>query len=198
MRQAPSFTSTCFRHFVRTCTARPTAVNPGQSYKPTDSRAGATSSGSRLIRPEARATDFNTSQATALTVAAAACNSNAPPTAGSPGRLPSLFLTSPQTEHLMWTPMVTFSSAAKDSARFIACARATRRSAIRHLHSTRLRRLTWVASYLVAAYTRQVWTECCSWRSITLADRLTITFTCWPAWRRQDEPQPTRCLCAAQ
>src|SRR6266480_5637757 len=151
MRQAPSFISACFRRFVRTCINQPTAANLGQSYKPTDSRVEGTSSGSRLIRQEARATDFNISQATALTVAAAACNSNVPPTAESAGRLPSLFLTSPQTERWTWTPMATSLLAAKDSARFIACAQVTRRSAIRHLRSTRLRRLTWVASYLVAA-----------------------------------------------
>ena len=56
-------------------------------------------------------------------------NSNGPPTAGSPGRLPSLFLMSPQTERSTWTPMGTSLSVAKDSARFIVCARAMRRSA---------------------------------------------------------------------
>ena len=30
-----------------------------------------------------------------------------------------------------------------------------------------------------------------SWRLIAPAARLTITFTCWPAWCRPDEAQPT-------
>ena len=57
--------------------------------------AAATSNGSRSIRPTARGMDSNTRQTTALTAAAAACNSNVPPTAGSPGRRRSLFLTAP-------------------------------------------------------------------------------------------------------
>ena len=35
------------------------------------------------------------------------------------------------------------------------------------------------------------WMECCSWRSITLAARPTTTFTCWPAWCRPGEAQPS-------
>ena len=43
-----------------------------------------------------------------------AWNSNAPPTAGSPGRRRSIFLTILQLERSMWTPMAICLSAAKD------------------------------------------------------------------------------------
>ena len=61
-----------------------------------------------------------------LTVAAAAWNSSAPPTAGLPGRLRSLFLTGLTWEHSTWTPTVTSLSGAKDSATLIVCAQAMR------------------------------------------------------------------------
>src|SRR5262249_49851758 len=79
-RQAPSFTSAFLRRFVRTCTARPTAANRGQSFSQTDSRVEATSNGLQLIKQAALGMDSNTSQAMAATVITAALwNSNAPP-----------------------------------------------------------------------------------------------------------------------
>src|SRR5262249_20216665 len=115
MRQAPSFTSAFFRHFVRTCTARPTAANPGQSCSPTDLRVEATSNGLRLIRQAALGMDSNTSQAMAPTVITAALwNSNAQPTAESPGRLQSIYLTIPQSELSTWILTATSSSGEKD------------------------------------------------------------------------------------
>src|SRR5947199_3570646 len=123
MRQAPSFTSAFFRHFVRTCTGQLTAVNPGQSFSPTASRVGATSNGLPSIRPAVRGTDSNISLATELIVAATASNSNARPTAGSPGRPQSLFQPDLQTRRSMWTPTAISLSAEKGTP-FPAFARA--------------------------------------------------------------------------
>src|SRR5438445_13480033 len=95
MRRAPSFTSAFLEHFVRTCTAQPTAANPGQNCKPTDSPAEATRSGSPSIKPTAQDMAFNTSQTTALTAAAGACKSSDQPREGSPGRHGSFFLVDP-------------------------------------------------------------------------------------------------------
>src|SRR2546430_15012023 len=66
---------------VRTCTAQPTAADPGRSSKPTDSPVAAIRNGLRSIRRTGPVTVFSTSPTTALTAVAAACNSNAPPTA---------------------------------------------------------------------------------------------------------------------
>ena len=77
--------------FATTCGARQTAANPGRCCLAREARAAATSNGSPSIRPLARGMASNTSQTTALTVAAAACNFNVLPTAGSPGRRQSLF-----------------------------------------------------------------------------------------------------------
>ena len=68
------------------------STNGGQSWvysQAKEAPAEATSSGLPSIRQTARDMDFNTSQTTALTAAAAAWNSNVPPTVGSPGRLQS-------------------------------------------------------------------------------------------------------------
>src|SRR5436190_14577642 len=176
MRQAPSFTSAFLLHFVRTCIDQPTAANPGQSCKPTDSPVAATRSGSPSTRRTVRDTAFNTSQTTALTVAAVACNSNARPTAESPGRPRLLFLTSQQPEHWTWTRMATFLLVAKDSAHFIAFVPATRSLAVRPQPLIRSHRSTWVASSVVSGESIQ--TDCGDsvfWRSTVRAPRLTTT-----------------------
>ena len=70
-------------------------------------------------------------------IAAAACNSNVPPTAGSPGRRRLLFLKGLYLGRSTWTPTAIFLSAAKDSIPFTAFARAMHRSGDRHQPSTR-------------------------------------------------------------
>src|SRR5437016_4633468 len=92
MRRAPSSTSAFFRHFVTTFIAQSTAGNPGQSFRPTDWRVEAIRSGLLSIRLAARGTGSSINLGTRL-LAAAAANSAGPRMAGSPGRLPSLFLT---------------------------------------------------------------------------------------------------------
>ena len=107
------------------------STNGGQSwtcYRAKEAPAEATSSGSPSIRPTARDMDSNTSRTTALTAAAAACNSNVPPTAGSHGRRPSLFPTRLYTERSMWT-RTAISLSAEKGAPFSAFARAMPRSA---------------------------------------------------------------------
>src|SRR5437773_7041117 len=133
----------------------------------------------------------NTSQTTALTVVAAAWNSNAPPTAGSPGRLRSLFLTGLTWERSTWTPMATSLSVAKDSATFLVCARAMRRSGARRQLLTEAPKSTWVAASVAVESIQQDWMDSCSWRLIAPADRLTIIFTCWPVWCGRELVRPT-------
>ena len=77
--------------FAMTCGARSTAANPGRCSRAREAPAAATSNGSRSIRPTARGTGSNTRQTTALTAAAAGCNSNVPSTAASPGRIASYY-----------------------------------------------------------------------------------------------------------
>src|SRR5262245_40947453 len=113
MKQEPSFTSACFKHFVKTCTGQPTAVNPGWSFSPPGWRVAATSNGSPSIRPAVRGTDSNISLATEQIVAAAGSNFNGRPTAELPGRLRSLFQPGQQTGRSMWTPTVISLSAEK-------------------------------------------------------------------------------------
>ena len=132
--------------FATTCGARQTAVRPGWSNHPTEARAEATSSGSPSIRPTALDMDSSINQTTALTVAAAECNSNAPWMAESPGRLRSLFLAGLTWERSTSTPTATSLSVAKDSATLIVCAQAMRSSGVRHRPLTEPRPSTWGAA----------------------------------------------------
>src|SRR6266566_3629919 len=136
MKQERFFILAFYRHFVMTCGARQMAANLGHGCHPREAQAEATRSGSRSIRPTARDMAFNTSQTTALTVAAAACNSNGPPTAGSPGRRRSIFLTGLYMERSTWPPTATFLSVEK-AAPFTAFAPAMRKSGTRRQLLTR-------------------------------------------------------------
>ena len=92
------------------------STNGGQSWtelQPDGLAGAATSNGLPSIRPAARVTDSNISLATELTAAAAASNSNARPTAGSPGRPRSLFQPGLQTGRSMWTRTAISLSAEK-------------------------------------------------------------------------------------
>src|SRR6266545_4596538 len=160
MKWATSFisvssrTKTC-RFFVTICGARPTAAKLGWSAHLTEAQAAATRSGSPSIRPPAQDTASNTRQTTALTVAAAACNFNVPPTAGSPGRRRLVFLTRLYTERSTWTLMVTFLSAAKETWGSFASVRAMRRSGARHRLLTEAPPSTWVASSVAGELIQQ-------------------------------------------
>jgi hypothetical protein len=134
---------------------------------------------------------FNTSPTTALTVAAAACSSNAPLMAGSPGRLQLLFPAEPTWGHSTWTPMATSLSVAKDPATLIVCGQAMHRSEARHRPLTETRPSTWVASSVPGESIQQDWMDNVSWQSIVPAPPLTTTFTCWRAWCQTGEAQPT-------
>src|SRR5437764_11321422 len=134
--------------------------------------------------------DSNTSQMTALTAAAAAWNSNAPPMVESHGRRRSLFLTDRCTERLMWT-RTAISLSAEKGALFTAFARAMPRSEARHQLLTEAPPLTWVASSVAGESIQQDWMEWYSWRSIAPAPQRTPIFTCWPAWCHPGEAQPT-------
>ena len=81
--------------FVTTCGAR---LNGGQSWtlQLESRRRGGDKQWFTIDKTNGPGHGFQYQlETTALTAAAAACNSNAPPTAGSPGRLRSLFLTQP-------------------------------------------------------------------------------------------------------
>src|SRR5437588_13028728 len=112
MKQAPFFILACYNHFVITCTVRQTAANRGCVSSLMELPVEVTRSGSPLIRPTARGTDFSTSLGTRVP-AVAAVNLAGPPTGGAPGRLPSLFLSQLIWELSMWTRMEISSLAAK-------------------------------------------------------------------------------------
>ena len=131
MKQGPFSILAFYRHFVMTCGARQMVVNPGHGCRPREARVEATRSGLPSIRPTARDTASNTSLGT-LRPAAAAVSSAVPRTAGSLGRLRSLFLTGLTSERSTWTPTATCMSAAKDSAGSFVSARA--------MHSSEARR----------------------------------------------------------
>src|SRR6266478_7837985 len=182
MRQAISSISVFSRmynsHFsATTCGARQTAVNPGRCCLAREEEVVATRSGSLSIRRPALGMASNTSQTTALTVAAAAWNFNVLPTAGSPGRRRLIFLIRLYTERSTWTLTATCLSAAKETAGSFASDRALPRSGARHQLLTEAPPLTLVASSVAGESIRQDWMECYSWRLIAPAARLTITFT---------------------
>ena len=111
--------------------ARQTVVKPGRNCKPTKAPAAATRNGSPSIRLTARAMVSSTRPTTALTAAAVAWNSSAPPTAASPGRVQLTFPMGLCTERSMWTRTATCLSGARGTRRFTASARAMRRSGAR-------------------------------------------------------------------
>src|SRR5581483_4303201 len=183
-------TLTC-HFFATTCGGQPMAGKPGWNVHPTEALAEATNNGSQSIRPPGRDMAFNISQTTALTAAAAACNSNAPPMAASPGKLQLLFLTGPSSARSTWTAMATSSLVAKVSPILIVCARATRRLAAKRLLSTASLKSTWAAALVREESIQPDWMDSYFWRSIAPAPRLTIIFTCWPVWYQRGEAQPT-------
>ena len=78
------------RFTVTICGARPTAVKPGRSSRPTEARA-AIRHGLRSIRLTDRGTGSNTRSTIALTALAPTRHFNAPQTAASPGSRLSIF-----------------------------------------------------------------------------------------------------------
>src|SRR5207248_7075708 len=86
-------------------------------------------------------------------------------------------------ERSMWPPTATFLSVAGSVARrFIASARAMRRSGTRRRLLIRLPQSTWaVASFSAAQSILAGFADNCSWRLIARAVLRTTTFTCWPA-----------------
>ena len=95
MKQAPSSTLAFFRHFVRTCTGQPTAANPGQSCKPTDSRGGGDKQWFTIDKTGGPGHGFQYQSSDGANCSGSGVNSNARPTAGSPGRPQSLFHSEP-------------------------------------------------------------------------------------------------------
>src|SRR5882724_8481626 len=140
------FSRMCDSRFsATTYGARPTAVKPGRSSRPTESPA-ATSNGSPLIKPTARATASNTRHTIALTALAPTRHFNALQMAESPGSRLSLFPIRPYMERSMWTPTATFLLVLGAGAHhFAAFAQATRRSGARHRLSTETQLLASVA-----------------------------------------------------
>src|SRR5207249_3181770 len=172
------------------CGAPQTGAKPGLYSQAKGGEAVATSSGSPSIRPTALDMVSNTSQTMALTAAAAAWNSNAPPMAGSHGRIRSVFLTGLSTERSMWTRTAISLSVAKE-APFTAFARAMPRSEAKRQLLIEAPPSIWVALSVAGESIQQDWMEWYSWRLIVPVPLLTITFTCWRAWCRRDEAQPT-------
>ena len=197
MRQEPSSISAFFRHFVRTCTGQPTAANPGQSCKPDGLAGGGDKQWFTIDKTDGPGHGFQYQSSDGINCSGGGVQFQRSTDGGVTWQAPITIPNEPTDGTLDVDTNGNLFIGGEGIQAFYCVRSSNAQIGGQTPTFDQVTQSTWVVTWLAGRSIRQDWRQCCSWRLIVPAARLTITFTCWPAWCRPDEARPTSCLCAA-